>query len=384
MHATMKRMNHDMAVSPIVATLVLIVVAVIGAVAVGTIMGTFSSDVSKQANANQAGSAAQSQILIAGSTTVDPITQLAGKIYTAQNPGVKIVSQATGSGAGLQAVGQGIADIGAMSENPSSAQLQQFPNLKTYQIGSGAIVVITNKAKPANTTVAGDYNVSFADLQNAFSSGSTKLSNTSQTIANPHTLGNTLNANTVTVYRADGSGTADSFFTNYLGFTAKLTSNPDEANSLAVNGNPMMVQTVGSTNYALGFADYGDAIANINGANSIVILGVQGSQLDSTYHVLPATFDGALGAGTTKNWNYIRSTAKGLYQLNVEGNSGASQSTNWPAGLIRPLNYITNGAPNSQIQNYISFVQSNPMDTINGQKYGIFQETNNYGIADLA
>ena len=42
--------NNDMAVSPIVATLVLIVVAVIGAVAVGTIMGTFSSDVSKQAN----------------------------------------------------------------------------------------------------------------------------------------------------------------------------------------------------------------------------------------------------------------------------------------------------------------------------------------------
>ncbi len=35
----MKRMNNDMAVSPIVATLILIVVAVIGAVAVGTIIG---------------------------------------------------------------------------------------------------------------------------------------------------------------------------------------------------------------------------------------------------------------------------------------------------------------------------------------------------------
>ncbi len=35
----MKRMNNDIAVSPIVATLVLIVVAVIGAVAVGTIYG---------------------------------------------------------------------------------------------------------------------------------------------------------------------------------------------------------------------------------------------------------------------------------------------------------------------------------------------------------
>ena len=72
MYANKKRMNHDMAVSPIVATLVLIVVAVIGAVAVGTIMGTFSSDVSKQANAGQAASASQTQVLVAGSTTLQP------------------------------------------------------------------------------------------------------------------------------------------------------------------------------------------------------------------------------------------------------------------------------------------------------------------------
>ena len=37
----MAKMSNEVAVSPIVATLVLIVVAVIGAVAVGTIMGTF-------------------------------------------------------------------------------------------------------------------------------------------------------------------------------------------------------------------------------------------------------------------------------------------------------------------------------------------------------
>ena len=77
MYANMKRMNNDMAVSPIVATLVLIVVAVIGAVAVGTIMGTFSTSVSKNVNAQQASSASQSEILVAGSTTVDPITRAA-------------------------------------------------------------------------------------------------------------------------------------------------------------------------------------------------------------------------------------------------------------------------------------------------------------------
>ena len=85
--ANLKHMNNEMAVSPIVATLVLIVVAVIGAVAVGTIMGTFSSDVSKQANANGAGTAAQNEILVAGSTTIDPITQAAAKMYTLPEPG---------------------------------------------------------------------------------------------------------------------------------------------------------------------------------------------------------------------------------------------------------------------------------------------------------
>src|SRR5208283_3204452 len=154
MYANMKRMNNEMAVSPIVATLVLIVVAVIGAVAVGTIMGTFSTSVSKSVNAQQASSSSQNEILVAGSTTVDPITRAAGAVYSTQNPGIKIVSQATGSGAGLQAAGQGVADIGQMSDAPSTAQLTQYPQLQVNQIGMGAIVVITNAAKPANATAS--------------------------------------------------------------------------------------------------------------------------------------------------------------------------------------------------------------------------------------
>ena len=69
---SMYKMDNQAAVSPIVATLVLIVVAVVGAVAVGSIMGTFSSSVSKQANTGNAASASQTEILIAGSTTVYP------------------------------------------------------------------------------------------------------------------------------------------------------------------------------------------------------------------------------------------------------------------------------------------------------------------------
>src|SRR5208283_4808826 len=154
MYANMKRMNNEMAVSPIVATLVLIVVAVIGAVAVGTIMGTFSTSVSKQANANQANTASQTEILVAGSTTVDPITQAAATLYTTQNPGVKVTSQAIASGAGVQAVGNGVADVGAVSEAVKAAWTTQFPNLQQYQIGEGAIAIITNQGHPANLSTS--------------------------------------------------------------------------------------------------------------------------------------------------------------------------------------------------------------------------------------
>ena len=128
MYANMKRMNNDMAVSPIVATLVLIVVAVIGAVAVGTIMGTFSS-VAKQVNTNGAAAASDSggNLLIAGSTTVYPASVILAQDYMTQNPRSKITVQQGGSGAGVSMVGQGIIDIGASSSALSSAQIPGIP-----------------------------------------------------------------------------------------------------------------------------------------------------------------------------------------------------------------------------------------------------------------
>ncbi len=112
----MKRMNNDMAVSPIVATLVLIVVAVIGAVAVGTIMGSFSTQVSKQANAGQASSASQTEILVAGSTTLQPVEINLASDYAKINPGIQVNVQGGSSGVGVTAVATGIADIGASSD----------------------------------------------------------------------------------------------------------------------------------------------------------------------------------------------------------------------------------------------------------------------------
>jgi phosphate transport system substrate-binding protein len=410
----MKRMNNDMAVSPIVATLVLIVVAVIGAVAVGTIMGTFSTSVSKQANANQANSASQTEILVAGSTTVNPVTLAAGALYTAANPGIKITSQAIASGAGVQAVGNGVADIGAISEPVKDAWTQQFPNLQQYQIGEGAVVVITNNNHPANNNVA----LSYGDLQDAFNAtalgatgspnfGTLSFLTTNGGTANdwkgPYGVGSTIGI--TTVIRADSSGTANTFY-SYLGYG---TNTPQQftagnPNTTAVNGNPALVQTVGFTNYAIGFADYGDAVAAASGSNS------QGGQLinilepvDSTGTLYPFAAQQSTGIGffdtasnITANWNGIRYVAKDLYTYNVEKNQpnlatqtninadakSHNNNISFPITSLRPLIYLTNGAPSADVKAFINYVQANPQDPVTHE--GVFQENNDFGMTDIA
>jgi phosphate transport system substrate-binding protein len=428
MYANMKRMNNEMAVSPIVATLVLIVVAVIGAVAVGTIMGTFSTSVSKNVNSNQANAASQNEILVAGSTTVDPITRAAGAVYSAQNPGVKIVSQATGSGAGLQAVGQGVADIGQMSDTPNSYQMTQYPQLQQYQIGMGAIVVITNAANPANATTA----LSYGDLQAAFldstsatlSSGATNygaVGATSNPLGSAVAYTGALPASETAfaqgdfmapasvVLRSDSSGTAATFYT-FLGngptSTSQKTSTSNTTGYLAVNGNPLVVSTVGTTAYSLGFADYGDVVANTQSADSVMIVPYSDAVVSGTtysgatsgqykgYYAL--SYAPTTASNILNDWNQLRNQAHNQYKYYIEipslqyegqmanGMSGTAAYTASNLTMLRNLYYVTNGAPNSDVKNFIEFVQNGPVDPNSATHEGIFQETNNFGMTDIA
>ena len=97
---SMYNMKNEAAVSPIVATLVLIVVAVVGAVAVGTIMGTFSTQVSKQANANGASDASSTTLLVGGSTTMYPVINVIAPWFDTNHSGYTVNVQQGGSGAG--------------------------------------------------------------------------------------------------------------------------------------------------------------------------------------------------------------------------------------------------------------------------------------------
>jgi phosphate transport system substrate-binding protein len=306
-----------MAVSPIVATLVLIVVAVIGAVAVGTIMGTFSSDVSKQANSGDAAGASSTEILIAGSTTVQPASEELAKTYMEAHPGVKITVQAGGSGAGVSSVGMGIVDIGSASRAISDAEKTSYPDLNTYQIGGSAVVFITNDA----ATIA---NATKAELIDAY--------------ANQSFTGN-LSTIDGAYQRSEASGTEDTVSKYLLGSDTAMNSETAVTGQVGNAGMLNAVKADATTPFKLGFVDLGYALDST---------GAEVSGID----IIPVIDSAVTGQTVTK--------AKVLTALkeNKQGLTKTTQSDSYPVDLVRPLNYMVKGTPSSVVKNYITFCQS--------------------------
>ncbi len=108
-------MKHKLhAVSPVVATLVLIVVAIVGAISVGLIMSRVSTDTGNQANVGQVAGGSQNQLLIGGSTTVYPVDVAAVPVFESRYH-VNIINTQGGSDAGMQGVLSGALNIGMAS-----------------------------------------------------------------------------------------------------------------------------------------------------------------------------------------------------------------------------------------------------------------------------
>jgi len=63
------------------------------------------------------GSRKEQSIVIAGSTSLQPFAEMVAEDFMQRNPGLNIVVQGGGSTAGIQAVRQGVADIGTSSRN---------------------------------------------------------------------------------------------------------------------------------------------------------------------------------------------------------------------------------------------------------------------------
>jgi phosphate transport system substrate-binding protein len=312
-----KIFSNEKAVSPVVATLVLVVVAIIGAAAVGSILGVFSNDVSNKANAGDTAGAVSMEIVVAGSTTVQPVSENIAKEYMAKNPGVKVTVSGGGSGAGIDGAGLGSIDIGAASKYLEDTDKTKFPELEEHVIGGSAVVMITNKAYPANISTS----VTPADAYTLYTSEAN------------NTVWNTASG-VKAVQRSESSGTEETFAKWASNGIAKdLDGATDHDNVTQINaiGNQGVLDKVASTDYAVGFVDYGFA----KKSNDVIIIEITGYPAISESGLKSAVKDLMAGKHSTAYYPNDKDT-----------------------GLCRPLVYLTNGQSPAVVGDYINFASS--------------------------
>lgn len=316
-----KLFSNEAAVSPIVATLVLVVVAIAGAAAVGSILGTFTNDVASNTDAEAIGGSSQTELIIAGSTTVQPVSELLAEAYMKENPAIKITVQGGGSGAGISSTVMDVVDIGSASKAVDTESA--YPDLEAFQIGGSAVVVIANKA--INGTV------SDADLYTAYT----------DTTAGDKTITG-LTGGAVTLYqRAEESGTEETF-AKWISNSA-ISQLPSSSVAVGKTGNQGVLDAVADDANGLGFVDFGYATKS-GYSSKINIIGV--TDADST-----------LAAAGFATADITKSNV--LAALKGDGSKYyISEGTDETPGLVRPLNYLTNGEPSELEQDYIDFAMS--------------------------
>ena len=309
----MAKRNNELAVSPIVATLVLIVVAVIGAVAVGTIMGSFSSDVSK-ASAGQAAQASSTDVLIAGSFLMQPAMNLIAADYMAQNPGITLNVQGGGSNAGLSSTANGISDVGTFAFKMRPTQYAAYPNVKENVVGYSGIVPIVNGGSIVTS------NVTLSDLERAYSNDFTGTS-----------LPAGITTAVVTTY---GEGFSDTF-ASLIGVQNIYSNQNASVHFVDLGGE--VVYYVSEHPNTIGYVPLEDALSIKPDGNGIKILDYAGTpKTHETDTIWPIY-----------TWQSIR-----------DAKNGVSNPLNFPVKAIHPLEILTNGQPSALGQSIISFTQS--------------------------
>ena len=254
-------------------------------------------------------------IIIGGSTTVQPLSELLAKAYMSNTTSnIKITVQGGGSGAGETGVGSGTLDIGSASEMVPASVLAKYPNIKTFTIGGSGVCVITgtNVNPPANGYTVNDLKLSYVSGQpvaNLSSSGVKEL-----------------------YTRAESSGTADSFGTYLFGSANKSFIYANASNNLkTAQGNDGILAAIQGDPNGLAYVDFGFT----ENANNIKI---------------PAVQDAA-GTVYLVSSNNIKGGLKDYF-------ANQTSSASYPIKMVRPLNYLTNGNPTPVIQDYINFAMS--------------------------
>ncbi len=318
----------DEGVSPIVATLVLIVVAIIGAAAVALIMGSFSSNVSQQANTGNTANSASIQVGIADSLIMRPMDTMIMGQYNTNHTGiyVKSIGGADDTTA-ITSVGMNIADIGASTTAPNAGQYSKYPNLQTNFIGGRALVLIANPGF-TNLTSASTGGVSQGDMLSIYGT----------------TAGNGIPYERLGGLQAVATDTSgdgvSAILANWLTYGAsedlsKMMIFPNGVTSAPQTSESGVINYVATTPNSIGFVDWA-ILKNSPQAGSVKIVPILNEN------------------------NGVKQTPS---DSNIDNELYSMTNTYYDAGLCKQLFYTTNGNPDSLVQNYINWAESSGMNS---------------------
>jgi len=91
------------------------------------------------------------KLRVTGSTTLFPIAQIAADAYMEKALKADIQVAGGGSGVGVQAIGEGTADIGMSSREISDAEKAKYPGLVPVDVATDAVVLIVHPSNPVTS-----------------------------------------------------------------------------------------------------------------------------------------------------------------------------------------------------------------------------------------
>ncbi len=356
-------LNDTAAVSPAIATLILIVVAAVAAAAIGYMVQNSGGNVGT--TLTEKNKDVQGHIVSDGSTTVLAVSLLAGPAFMQDNPSYSFSASGGGSKIGRLDVYTKKVDIGASSDPwPTTQQTEngiQIPARKDViiqeagpsatiwetKIGTSMIVMAGNLclgAAPCDpiTTInvrpgaaatsahaAGSHTLTlaFGDIVAAYGTTTTAGTGTITVDTTPITF----------VQRSDESGTEETFNRWLLndGNAGQL------ANAAAVHGeqgNQGIRDYIATHANTIGFLDVGFTGKNVNGNEKVIAGTMQDGATPAVDQ--PATTDTKGLDGTYDKASQV--TAGGLGHK----------------GLARDLYYYSYGTPTGAVKAYLDFVLS--------------------------
>ena len=293
----MKLIKDTNAVSPVVASLMLIMV-VAGSVAfLSGMMQSMNSQTDKVTGKSNSADRTSMKINIISSDLAEAAVEPLVNAYNDKSLGVFLQLQKSAtinatSNISIGEVGTGIADIGVSDRLPSQDEMGEYPDLVAQNLGYSGIVVIVNKNQCALVCI---FNKS--DLWITYNG------------TNP----------SITAYKMAGSSGAQQAFMQYININTTSIS----PNINAVSGSASMLEAVKNDNTAIGFIEYGYAQAN---PGSVSIAGLIDEDNNQTYtNMSYSNFTQAATSGDVNNSYYPLELAHPLYFI-TRGNPSLSDS----------------------------------------------------------